>query len=50
MGFMDFLREEQGSLVVANRTLPYENELAALGEVSTVRQDSAFKVLELRRG
>lgn len=44
------LRRGCRALVVANRTLPYENELAALGEVRTVRQDSGFKVLELRRG
>lgn len=44
------LRPGSRALVVANRTLPYENELAALGDVRTVRQDSGFKVLELRRG
>lgn len=44
------LRRGCRALVVANRTLPYEQELAALGEVRTVRQDSGFKVLELRRG
>lgn len=44
------LRSGCRALVVANRTLPYENELAALGEVRTVRQDSGFKVLELRKG
>jgi len=44
------LRLGSRALVVANRTLPYENELATLGEVRTVRQDSGFKVLELRRG
>lgn len=44
------LRRGCRALVVANRTLPYENELGALGEVRTVRQDSGFKVLELRRG
>lgn len=44
------LRHGCRALIVANRTLPYENALAALGEVRTVRQDSGFKVLELRRG
>lgn len=36
------------ALVVANRTLPYEKDLAAHGSVRAVRQDSGFKVLQLQ--
>lgn len=35
------------ALVVANRTLPYERDLSALGRVHVARQDSGFKVIQL---
>ena len=35
------------ALVVANRTLPYERDLASLGRVHVARQDSGFKVIQL---
>lgn len=38
------------ALVVANRTLPYERDLEALGRVKLARQDSRFKVIEVARG
>jgi 16S rRNA (guanine1207-N2)-methyltransferase len=36
-------------LVVANRRLPYEADLAALGSLEVVTQEGGFKVLALRR-
>nr|MBA3936914.1 methyltransferase [Planctomycetota bacterium] len=36
-------------LVVANRQLPYEANLGLLGPIDRLREESGFKVLELRR-
>jgi 16S rRNA (guanine1207-N2)-methyltransferase len=38
------------ALVVANRTLPYEKDLEALGRAKIARQDTRFKVIEVSRG
>ena len=37
------------ALVVANRTLPYEADLDALGSLRTLREERGYKLLSLRR-
>lgn len=37
------------ALVVANRTLPYEHDLAAIGQLTIRTETRGYKVLELRR-
>ena len=37
------------ALVVANRTLPYESDLAGLGRLQTLRAERGYKLLALRR-
>lgn len=44
------LSDHGRALVVANRTLPYERDLEALGRVKVARQDTRYKVIEVARG
>ncbi|RLE34261.1 MAG: hypothetical protein DRJ61_05530 [Acidobacteria bacterium] len=38
------------ALIVANRTLPYEQQLGGIGRIRMIRDEAGFKLLELRRG
>ena len=37
------------ALIVANRTLPYEHSLRAIGEIEVLRSDRGYKIIALRR-
>jgi len=37
------------ALIVANRTLPYEQQLGGIGRIRMIRDEAGFKLLEIRR-
>lgn len=45
----DLLRPDGVALVVANRTLPYEADLAGLGPVTSLREARGYKILRVER-
>ena len=44
------LREGGQGLIVANRKLPYEEDLKALGKVEVLKQAEGFKLFRLQSG